>query len=70
MSSSVSAEMADKPNPRLESPAAVGTGNGSRCRGLQCIVLSVLHALLCSSFPVTFIMAGTVVNSGPPLGPI
>ena len=69
-SSSVSAEMADKPNPRLESSAAVGTGNDSRCWGLQSVVLCVLPALLCSSFPVTFILVGTVVDSGPLLGPI
>ena len=64
------AEMADEPNPRMESPAAMGTGNGSRRWGLQGIVLSVLPALLCSSFPVTFTLAGTVVNSGPPLDPV
>ena len=69
-SSSVSAEMADKPNPRLESSAAVGTGNDGRCWVLQSVVLSVLPALLCSSFPVTFILVGTVVDSGPPLDPV
>lgn len=29
----VGAEMADKPNLRLENSAAIRTGNGSRCRG-------------------------------------